>query len=59
MKQLNAKKLELLNEIKQALLDKGEIFTYGYAPSLKYKIIIKVEDWHKIFRTDEYNELKK
>ena len=47
--------LELLNKIKEQLLDKGEMFV---TPNDTYKLIISAENWHEIFKTDEYNELK-
>ena len=55
--------LELLNKIKKQLLSKGEIFstpnaTYKHTQNATYKLIISADNWHEIFKTDEYNELK-
>ena len=48
--------LELLNKIKEQLLSKGEMTVRTWEPS--YFFVISHKDWHQIFKTDEYNELK-
>jgi hypothetical protein len=48
--------LELLNKIKEQLLDNGELYAFPHQP---YKLIIHPKYWHEIFKTEEYNEKKK
>lgn len=50
------KELELLNKIKEQLLEKGEMVLQLNGT---YNLIIHDKDWHKIFKTDEYNKLTK
>ena len=52
------KELELLNKIKNELIDKGDLCISLSGPGL-YEFKITPDDWHKIFKTDEYNKLTK
>ena len=55
-KERESNELELLNSIKEQLLSKGEMVVRTWAP--EYFFTISHKDWHRIFKTDEYNELK-
>lgn len=48
-------KIELLNKITYQLLEKGEM----KVGALNYTLQIYADDWHNIFKTDEYNKLTK
>ena len=50
--------LELLNKIKEQLLSNGEFFVKSNSFKREYRLEISSDDWHEIFKTDEYNELK-
>ena len=47
--------LELLNKIKEQLISNREMVV---STNGMYILHIHQEDWHRIFKTDEYNELK-
>jgi hypothetical protein len=49
--------LELLNKIKKQLLEKGDMFVSKQTGN--YQLFISPEDWHEIFKTEEYNKTKK
>lgn len=49
--------IELLNKIKEQLIDKSEFKVNQFNKT--YIIVIDLDDWHKIFKTEEYNEKKK
>jgi hypothetical protein len=54
---MKKKELELLSGVKEKLLEKG-FLSIGAINPCEYKLIINANEWHKIFKTDEYNEMK-
>lgn len=53
------KELQYLNEIKTSLLNEGVKITYDSDGNQIIILEIKSDDWHRIFKTDEFNELSK
>ena len=51
--------LELLNKIKKQLLSKGQMYVSASKIDQMNTLKISSDDWHRIFKTDEYNEAKK
>ena len=51
--------LEYLQKIKEQLLTFGDMgISLDDAIGQINKLVIKSDDWHKIFKTDEFNKLK-
>ena len=51
--------LKLLNKVKNELLRVGEMKVRSWSPKQINILEINSDDWHRIFKTEEFNEIEK